>query len=163
MRINDITGDVQVSADNLLVTGGHIGLERSDVDLMRLEFQWTPGQHDWKYFTKRVQQYYELGPSSVSFVDLAYFNGILRGITNTVKCSGVVSNTIDRLEGRDLYFELGTGSVFQGSFKSLGLPDMKRAFFNIELGKAHFKPEDLASVYLPWFGMNTIPVPSVFY
>lgn len=162
LRINDITGDVQVSADNLLVTGGHIGLERSDVDLMRLEFQWTPGQHDWKYFTKRVQQYYELGPSSVSFVDLAYFNGILRGITNTVKCSGVVSNTIDRLEGRDLYFELGTGSVFQGSFKSLGLPDMKRAFFNIELGKAHFKPEDLASVYLPWFGMN-IPVPSFLY
>ena len=40
LRINDITGDVQVSADNLLVTGGHIGLERSDVDLMRLEFQW---------------------------------------------------------------------------------------------------------------------------
>lgn len=162
LRVKDITGNVRVEDGNLLITGGHIGLERSEVDLMRLEFRWIPGQHDWKYFTKRMQQYYEIGPSAVSFEDLAYFNGILRGITNTVKCSGVVSNTIDRLEGRDLYFELGEGSVFQGSFKSTGLPDMEHAFFNIELGKAHFKPGDLASVYLPWFGMN-IPVPPFLY
>lgn len=160
--VTDITGNVRVGDGNLLITGGHIGLERSDVDLMRLEFVWTPGQHDWKYFTKRMQQYYEMGPSAISFKDLAYFNGVLRGITNTVKCSGVVSNTIDRLEGRDLYFELGEESVFQGSFKSTGLPDMEHASFNIELGKAHFKPADLASVYLPWFGMN-IPIPSFLH
>ena len=55
-----------------------------------------------------------------------------------MKFSGVVSNTIEQLEGRDLYFELGEHSVFQGSFKSVGLPDVWNTVFNIKLQKAHF-------------------------
>lgn len=162
LQIRDMGGKVRAGASDLLITDCHIGMERSDVDLMKLEYHWTPNQHDWKYFTTRMQQYYELGPSSVSFIDLAYFNEILRGITNTVKFSGVVSNTIEQLEGRDLYFELGEHSVFQGSFKSVGLPDVWNTVFNIKLQKAHFAPADLATVYLPWFEMN-IPVPSFLY
>lgn len=156
--MKELSGQVQVCDSNLLITGCRIELERSVVDLMKLEFNWVPNQHDWRYFTTRMQQYYELGPSSVSFVDLAYFNEILRGIDNTVKCSGVVSNTIEQLEGHDLYFELGDKSVFQGSFKSAGLPDIWNTVFSIQLHKAHLSPQDLETVYLPWFDMN-IPVP----
>lgn len=65
-----------------------------------------------------------------------------------------MSNTIEQLEGHDLYFELGEKSVFQGSFKSVGLPDVRNTVFNIELHQAHLGPEDLAAVYLPWFDMN---------
>lgn len=162
LRMKDLGGRVLVKSDNLLVTDAHIDLERSHVDLVKLEFGWTPDQHDWKYFTRRIQQYYELGPSSVSFIDLAYFNGILRGIRNTVKCSGIVTNTIDHLQGQDLYFELGEKSVFQGSFRSSGLPDVWNTDFHIEMHRAHLNPKDLASVYLPWFQMN-IPVPSLLY
>lgn len=162
LRMKTMSGKVRASASNLLVTDCHFELENSTVELTKLEFNWTPGQHDWKYFTVRMQQYYELGPSSVCFTDLAYFNGVLRGITNTVKCSGVVSNTIEQLEGHDLYFELGDKSVFQGSFKSVGLPDVWNTVFNIEMHKAHLGPEDLATVYLPWFDMN-IPVPDLLY
>lgn len=160
--VKNMGGKVRMSASDLLVTGCHFEFERSSVELTKLEFNWIPNQHDWKYFTTRMQQYYELGPSSVSFIDLAYFNGILRGIDNTVKCSGVVSNTIDQLEGHDLYFEFGDRTVFQGSFKSLGLPDVWNTVFDIELHKAHLGPEDLATVYLPWFDRH-IPVPQPLY
>lgn len=162
LQMRDLSGQVQIGDDYLLITDCRIGLERSMMDLVKLEFRWTPNQHDWRYFTSRMQQYYELGPSSVSFIDLAYFNGVLRGIDNTVKCSGIVSNTIEQLEGHDLYFELGEKSIFQGSFKSIGLPDVWNTVFNIELHKAHLGPADLASVYLPWFKMN-IPVPAPLY
>lgn len=162
LLIKNMSGKVQAGADNLLITECHFEFERSSVDLVKLEYNWIPNQHDWKYFTSRMQQYYELGPSSVSFIDLAYFNGVLRGITNTVKCSGIVSNTVSQLEGHDLYFELGEKSVFQGDFKSIGLPDVWNTVFSIELRKAHFGPEDLASVFLPWFDMN-IPVPAPLY
>ncbi len=158
LRMKKLDGLVRFRDDNLLITDAQINLERSYVDLIKLEFNWRPGQHDWRYFTSRMQQYYELGPSAVSFIDLAYFNGILRGITNTVKCSGIVSNTIHRLEGHDLYFELGDRTVFQGNFKSRGLPDVWNTHFQIELSQAHLNPVDLESVYLPWFDMN-IPVP----
>lgn len=162
LRMKTMSGKVRASASNLLVTDCHFELENSTVEVTKLEYNWTPNQHDWKYFVTRMQQYYELGPSSVCFTDLAYFNGILRGINNTVKCSGVVSSTIDSLEGHDLYFELGDRSVFQGSFKSAGLPDVWNTVFNIEMHKAHLGPEDLATVYLPWFNMN-IPVPDLLY
>ena len=158
LKMRGLDGRVRMREDNLLITDARIELERSVLDLMKLEFSWTPNQHDWRYFTTRMQQYYELGPSSVSFIDLAYFNEVLRGINNTVKCSGIVSNTIEQLEGHDLYFELGDKSVFQGSFKSIGLPDVWNTIFNIELHKAHLNPDDLETVYLPWFSMN-IPVP----
>lgn len=159
LEMRQLDGKMAARADNLLITEGKIALARSVVDLIKLEFNWTPNQHDWRNFTTKMQQYYEIGPSYVSFIDLAYFNGILRGIDNTVKCSGVVSNTIDSLEGHDLYFELGDKSVFQGHFKSSGLPDVRHTLFNIELSEAHLNPDDLESVYLPWFDMH-IPVPS---
>ena len=85
----------------------------------------------------------------MSFIDLAYFNGVLRGIDNTVKCSGIVNNTINKLEGHDLYFELGDKTVFQGSFKSEGLPDVWNTRFHIDLYKAHLNPDDLETVYCP--------------
>lgn len=160
--VKNMGGKVRMSASNLLITDCHFEFERSSVELARLEFNWTPDQHDWKYFTTRMQQYYELGNSSVSFVDLAYFNDILRGIDNTVKCRGVVSNTINLLEGRDLHFELGDNTVFQGSFKSAGLPDVWNTFFDIELRKARLGTEDLSTVYLPWFD-RYIPVPQPLY
>ena len=102
LQMKSMGGKVRAGASNLLITDCRFELGRSNVDLVKLEYNWIPGQHDWKYFTTRMQQYYELGPSAVSFIDLAYFNGILRGITNTVKCSGIVSNTIEQLEGHDL-------------------------------------------------------------
>lgn len=157
--LKEMEGLVEVDDGRLVVRDCRFGMAESRVELMKLEFRWTPGQHDWRYFTRRVKQVYELGPSAVSFHDLAYFNEVLRGIDNTVLCSGVVKGTVSRLEGRDLYFELGDRTVFEGRFSSRGLPRVRDAFFSIELEKAHFGTEDLAGIYLPWFGMN-IPVPS---
>lgn len=162
LTIKRLDGKLAMKSGNMMVTESRIVLERSNVDLIKLEYNWTPDQHDWRNFVRKMHQYYEIGPSSVSFIDLAYFNGILRGIDNTVRCSGIVSNTISELEGRDLYFELGDRTLFQGQFKSRGLPDVRKTLFNIELTDAHIAPADLESVYLPWFGTN-IPIPSVLH
>ena len=160
--LKNLSGKVQATSSNLQVTGAYFELAKSYVNLTKLEYNWMPNQHAWRYFLTHMQQYYEVGYSSVSFIDLAYFNGILRGIDNTVKCSGIVSNTIEHLEGENLYIELGEESVFQGSFKSHGLPDVLNSTFNIDIKNAHLSPEDLAAVYLPWFDMN-IPIPDPLY
>lgn len=162
LRMEKLEGKLAVWENRMLITECRIMLERSNVDLVKLEYRWTPNRHDWRNFVTKMQQYYELGPSAVSFIDLAYFNGILRGIDNTVKCSGIVTGTIDRLEGRELYFELGEQSVFQGHFRSQGLPDVRKTHFDIHIHDAHLNPSDLGSVYLPWFDMN-IPVPGPLY
>ena len=162
LRMKDMGGKMEAGSDYLLVTDCHIELERSRLELKKMEYHWRPNQHDWKYFTTRMQQYYELMPSSVSFIDLAYFNEVLRGITNTMCVRGIVSNTVKHLEGQGISIEFGNGSIFQGNFKSFGLPDVWNTKFQIELQDAHFQPADLASIYLPWFKMYT-PVPKPFY
>lgn len=157
--IKRLDGKMIARGGNLVITESKIELERSEVDLIKMEYNWTPNQHDWRNFVTKMDQYYEIGPSAVSFIDLAFFNGVLRGIDNTVKCSGVVSGTVDKIQGRDLYFELGERTVLQGRFTSDGLPDVRNTLFDISLTDAHVNPEDLESVYLPWFKMY-IPIPS---
>lgn len=145
---------------NIVITEGLIRTERSLVDLQRLEYTWQPGQGDWRNFITKMGQYYGLGRSSVSFIDLAFFNERLLGIENTVVCSGVVCNTVNKIEGRNLQLEFGKNSVFRGNFKSSGLPDFWNTLFDINFYDSHITPEDLETVYLPWMGQHiAIPAP----
>lgn len=158
--IRSLDSRVQVQDSNLLLTHTEIETARSRLDLKKLEFNWVPGQRDWRNFTTRMQQYYELAPSTVSFIDLAYFNGILRGIDNTVTGSGVVFNTVNRIEGRDLKIKFGEQSVIRGKFKSHGLPDFRKTVFDIEFENSQISPVDLETIYLPWFSRKIdIPAP----
>lgn len=158
--LRELNARVEACDSNLLITAGEIRTERSRMNLQKLEYNWRPGQGDWRNFITRMQQNYELGESSVSFIDLAYFNGRLRGIDNTVRCSGNVFNTVNRIEGRDLVIELGENSVLRGSFKSYGLPDFWNTIFEIDFQDTHLNPRDLETVYLPWLGYYIdIPAP----
>lgn len=158
LYIRELDGKAVFRSGNMTITDSRIVLDKSDLDLIKLEYSWTPNQRDWRYFVQRMQQYYELGPSSVSFIDLAYFNGTLRGMENTVKCSGIVSNTVDKIEGQDIHIEFGEKSILRGNFKSAGLPDFRNTVFDIDLHDIHVNPADLGDIYLPWFAMK-IPVP----
>lgn len=160
--IRDMEGQVIAADSSLLIQQCKIYTERSFLDLQKLEFNWVPGRRDWRNFTTKMQQYYRLGNSEVSFIDLAYFNGILRGIDNTVKCRGIVSNTVNRIEGNNLVFALGKDSHFRGSFKSQGLPDVWNTIFEIHLQDAYLNPEDLETIYLPWFRQN-INIPTLLH
>ena len=92
-------------------------------------------------------------------MDLAYFNQRLLGIENTVRCTGVVTNTVHRLEGHNLLLEFGENSVIRGSFTSSGLPDLWNTVFEIDFEDTHLNPNDLETIYLPWLGYS-IPVPA---
>ncbi|WP_251621124.1 translocation/assembly module TamB domain-containing protein [Odoribacter lunatus] len=156
--LKELNARMEIADSTLLITEGEIMTERSRLVLERLAYNWVPGRRDWKYFTTRMQQYYKLGFSSVSFIDLAYFNEKLRGIENTVSCTGVVTNTVNRLEGRDLCIAFGESSVVYGMFKSHGLPDFWHTVFEIDFRKASLTPKDLETIYLPWLG-HAISVP----
>ena len=101
-EVTNMGGEVVASDDNLLITNTFIQTERSKVYLDTLEYNWVPEHDYWRNFTTRMQQRYVFTDSRVSFDDLAYFNGKLLGMHNTVFGSGVVFNTINNLEGRDL-------------------------------------------------------------
>ncbi len=157
--VEDLEAKVDCTDSMLLITEGEIKTERSSLNLNKLEFKWKPNRRDWRYFTTRMQQYYCLGADTyVSFIDLAYFNANLLGIENTIRCSGVVSNTVNRLEGHNLKIAFGESSVFNGHFKSHGLPDFWHTVFEIDFQDASIRPADLQTIYLPWL-KRYIPVP----
>lgn len=158
--LDRLDGRMSVCDSNLRITDAAIHTQRSFLDLRRMEYNWVPNHKDWRNFTSRMQQYYCLEESRVSFIDLAYFNGILRGIDNTVSCRGIISNTVDRLEGHRLEFAFGDGSRLSGGFKSYGLPDFRHTVFEMDIREAHLNPKDLETVYLPWFSRYiSVPTP----
>ncbi|MDL2251694.1 translocation/assembly module TamB [Odoribacter sp. OttesenSCG-928-J03] len=124
--------------------------EKSQGNLKKLQYTWVPGQRDWRYFTSRIDQYYEVEDSYVSFEDLAYFNGRLRGITNILRGKGIVSNTVNRIEGRDLELEFGENSRIEADFKSFGLPYFWTTLFEIDIKNSCIYPADLETFYMPW-------------
>ena len=158
--IDKMEATVSACDSNLLITDTKIYTARSFLDLRKLEYNWVPGRRDWRHFTTMMQQYYRLGESRVSFIDLAYFNGILRGIENTVGCKGVITNTVNRIEGHQLEFTLGESTRLTGEFKSFGLPDFRHTIFDINIREAQLNPKDLETVYLPWFSCQlSVPQP----
>lgn len=158
--LKGLEAKVEAGDSVLKITEGRILTDSSDLHLELLRYDWKPGNRDWRHFTTRMQQYYRLGPSKVSFRDLAYFNERLRGIENTVGCSGEVFNTVNRIQGRNLKIELGDNSILNGEFKSYGLPDFWNTIFEIDFRDTRLNPSDLESVYLPWLAQHIqLPAP----
>lgn len=156
--VEDMGAVVSVCDSILRITDGTIRTARSFIDLRKMEYRWTPDTRAWLYFTTKMRQFYQVEPSRLSFIDLAYFNEVLRGIDNTVGCRGVVSNTVHHLEGSGLDFTVGKSTRILADFKSEGLPDVHHTAFDIRIRKAELNPDDLETVYLPWISQR-IPVP----
>ena len=162
-EITNMGGEVVASDDNLLITNTFIQTERSKVYLDTLEYNWVPEHDYWRNFTTRMQQRYVFTDSRVSFDDLAYFNGKLLGMHNTVFGSGVVFNTINNLEGRDLEIYLGDKSVLHGSFASHGLPAFFETDFNIDFTDTKVSPPELEAIYMPWLGSHYVKIPEILH
>ncbi len=162
-EVTNMGGEVVASDDNLLITNTFIQTERSKVYLDTLEYNWVPEHDYWRNFTTRMQQRYVFTDSRVSFDDLAYFNGKLLGMHNTVFGSGVVFNTINNLEGRDLEVYLGNKSVLHGSFASHGLPAFFETDFNIDFTNTKVSPPELEAIYMPWLGSHYVKIPEILH
>ncbi len=161
LQCKNIQGDLHFMKEHVMVTNAQIALKESDVSLSRISFQWDSRvRKSWGDYCKKIFQTYLIKDGSyVNFRDIAYFNGKLRGIENTVYVSGVVDNTIDRLQGRNLRLGIDRDTRFRGSFKTYGLPYVDTTVFDIDIVDGYFSPHELATVYLPWFKRH-IPVPS---
>ena len=162
-EVTNMGGEVVASDDNLLITNTFIQTKQSKVYLDTLEYNWVPEHDYWRNFTTRMQQRYVFTDSRVNFDDLAYFNGKLLGMHNTVFGSGVVFNTINNLEGRDLEVYLGDKSVLHGSFVSHGLPAFFETDFNIDFTDTKVSPPELEAIYMPWLESHYVKIPEILH
>lgn len=162
-EVLNMEADVVVSSDHLLVTNTLIQTARSEAHLDTLEYEWVPNQDYWRNFTTKMQQRYVFSSSRVNFDDLAYFNGRLLGMHNTISGGGVVFNTVSRLQGRDLEVHLGDSSVMYGSFTSEGLPRFFDADFNLDITSSRVSPTELEAIYMPWLDDRYLEIPEMLH
>lgn len=162
-RVLRMGGDVAIREDNMLITRTTIKTAKSEIHLDTLEYNWVPDRKYWKNFTTKMQQYYVFSNSSVNFDDLAYFNGRLLGMHNTVSGSGVVSNTVNHLEGKNLDLHFGDNSYLRGSFRSEGLPSFFETDFSIFLDECQVMPGELEQIYMPWLDDHYLKFPAAVH
>ena len=159
LNIKHISGDVVLRHGIMDVNDFNLILEKSRVNLSTFQFSWPSDEHAWRYFTSKVMQFYNISSASISFEDLAYFNDVLLGIKTRMECKGMLYGTINNFKGRNLNVKIADKSTLKFKFNSWGLPDTFGTIFDIDIQDANLNPDDIASVYLPWFDMN-IPVPN---
>ncbi|GHV68156.1 hypothetical protein FACS1894199_14980 [Bacteroidia bacterium] len=160
--INRLNGNLKINPGVVNIGDIDIITDKTDMHLAEIEYTFERGTRAWRDFLSRVYQRYELLYSHVSFEDLAYFNGNLRGVTNVVTGTGTVFNTVDKIEGTNLHITFANNSSIQGEFRSFGLPDFWNTLFEIEIDSSHILPTDLETIYLPWMKQN-LSVPAPFH
>lgn len=161
--LEEVSGRMRVGGGHLEVTDTWISTARSRLYLDTLEFDWNPGQRDWRYFTQRMRQRYVFQGSRVHFDDLAYFNATLLGMENVVAGSGVVTGTIEHLAGHDLHLWIGEQSEIRADFTSDGLPRFFDTDFAIRVHEARISPRELAEIYMPWIESHRVVLPEPFH
>ncbi|MBP3420092.1 MAG: translocation/assembly module TamB domain-containing protein [Marinifilaceae bacterium] len=153
------SANINFATEHVWLDNIRFAFKESELYLKEISFAWEADTKAWSDYCKKINQRYVIEePSYVNFRDIAYFNGILRGIENTVHVSGVVKNTIAELEGEDLRLGIDEDTRFQGKFKTVGLPDVSNTIFDIDIRNGYFSPYELSTIYLPWF-KTKIPVP----
>ena len=162
-QVLQMGGNVNIWKNRMLITNTTIQTAKSNIHLDTLLYNWVPDQKYWKYFTDKMQQYYVFTNSSVNFDDLAYFNGQLLGMHNTVRGSGVVYNTIHQLEGKNLDLYIGENSRIKGAFSSKGLPRFRETDFNLALHDCQVVPAELEILYLPWIETHYLKFPEAVH
>ena len=158
-RVNRMGGRVVIREDNMLITSADISTDKSFIHLDTLRYDWVPDRKYWKYFVHKMRQRYVFSNTAVNFDDLAYFNGRLLGMENTVSGSGVVTGTIDSLSGERLDLALGDTTRLRGSFRSRGLPRIFETDFDITLDDCLASPAELERLYLPWIDPHYLDFP----
>lgn len=158
-RVNRMGGRVVIRKDNMLITSADISTDKSFIHLDSLRYDWVPDRKYWKYFVHKMRQRYVFSNTAVNFDDLAYFNGRLLGMENTVSGSGVVTGTIDSLSGERLDLALGDTTRLCGSFRSRGLPRIFETDFDITLDDCLASPAELERLYLPWIDPHYLDFP----
>lgn len=162
-EVMNMGGKVVATNNRLLVTNTLIQTGRSEVHLDTLEYNWVPDRDYWRNFTTKMQQRYVFTGSRVHFDDIAYFNGKLLGMNNTVYGSGVVFNTVSNLQGKDLEVYLGEKSVLHGSFTSKGLPRFFETDFNIDFTDTRVSPPEVEAIFMPWLENHYVKIPRMLH
>ena len=157
--LTEVNGVMVVDDCHLEVSQSLIRTERSEVHMERLMFDWVPDQGYWRYFTKKMQQYYLFSDSRVHFDDIAYFNGYLLGMDNTMIARGEFFNTIEKFSGNNIVAHLGEKSVLHLDFTSIGLPRFFDTDFTISFTEGKVSPEEMNRIYMPWLESHYLGLP----
>jgi archaellum component FlaF (FlaF/FlaG flagellin family) len=101
---------------------------------------------DFDSFIDKVKMKLELGNTTLSSDDLAFFAPELKGSGIKIGVAGTISGTVDRLKGSNLDIRYGNNTVIQGSTIITGLPDIDETYFDLDLENVTTDHKDLATL-----------------
>jgi hypothetical protein len=148
--LEKLSGQASLGPGLLNVKNLFIRTPLTNVNLSRLTYKWIPGRNDWSEFLTKMDQMYVIEESTVSFSDLAHFNGKLKGLKEIVHGKAVVYSTINNLKGKDLDITIGKNTHIRGEFETSGLPEIFDARYKLKLDKFDFDFNDIEQIYIPW-------------
>lgn len=159
-QVNKFSGKQWITNKQWGLSDVYIQSEHSEVNASLLTFNYKQSENTWSKFITHMKIDYRVKSSTINFIDISYFNDILKGYKEIAHVSGRVYGTIDKLKGRNINIEYGDRTIIKGKFSTDGLPDIFDTYIvaNIEELSTNFN--DIEKIYLPHYEDNYIKIPS---
>ena len=88
---------------------------------------------DFDDYIHKVRMQSSFDESTLASEDLKYFATELIGLHKTIKFSGDMKGTVDRLKGKNMQIAYTVQSLFKGDVALTGLPDIEETYMELNL------------------------------
>ena len=154
-QIKNMVGDVILGSDRLTINDLYFLTPNSEIN-SQFEFKYNHWG-DWLDFINKINFNTQLDSSKINIADIKYFAPDLKGMNDVFSASGNIIGSIANLKLKNLKFDYGKITHFDGKISLAGLPDIEKSFIDIKVNKFITNSNDINSILLP--NKETIPLP----
>ena len=101
---------------------------------------------DFNHFLTKVNFNSTFENSDVSSKDIACFTSELNGFDRSIKLSGLIRGTVEKVKAKNLVLNYGEKSIFKGNVNLEGLPDVNETFIDLVVDNFTTDAKDLATI-----------------
>jgi hypothetical protein len=137
--LRNLQSEMDIFRTHLKFENIHLLTDLSEIEAKMVELEFDNFQ-EFKNFSNKVRMDIEIMRSNILMQDAGSFTGIFENMQQYVRYSGHVTGTVSSLHGRDISFDLGEDSRWNGHFDLTGLPEIEETFGFIEMESQNILP-----------------------
>jgi hypothetical protein len=160
-KLNSFSADAKISGTEIRLNRLKIITPFSDIQT-NLVFQFDSFP-DFDEFTSRIRWQTDFTDSKVSSNDIAFFAPELNGINQVLKINGLFKGKVNNFKGRNVSFQWGRNTMFNGNISMSGLPNIENTFIDVTANEITTDKKDVESIPVsPFDGKHFVSVPQNF-
>ncbi len=144
--IINLRSRLEISKHHMHFASVDIKTRDSDLHVQRLFFNYSHSR-DFNRFSKAVDLDFASSQSELAMSDLAYFIPGLDLPFRRILLDGFIHGRLNNLRGKNLLLTIDDNSTLAFDFRSIGLPEIKNTFMDLNFRELHSSVRDIEDIF----------------